>query len=91
MEIICHDCGVSDGYYHTPGCDMERCPFCNGQLISCMCCYKKLEIIDHVRFPKTEGLEPFIYANGLTVELAQKWDDILIEKGLIPFDSEIYN
>ena len=34
---FCHDCGAPDGGYHHPGCDMERCPRCRGQLISCGC------------------------------------------------------
>ena len=33
----CHDCNISGGGYHHPGCDMERCPKCGGQLISCGC------------------------------------------------------
>lgn len=33
----CHDCGIAPGGYHHPGCDMEICPRCNGQLISCDC------------------------------------------------------
>ena len=33
----CHDCSVQFGGTHHPGCDMERCPKCHGQLISCGC------------------------------------------------------
>ena len=33
----CHDCNIKHGNYHHPGCDVERCPKCQGQLISCGC------------------------------------------------------
>lgn len=35
----CHDCGIVNkkGNIHHSGCDMERCPVCKGQLISCNC------------------------------------------------------
>src|ERR1700722_12936936 len=33
----CHDCNVRDGGFHHPGCDAERCPRCDGQLIGCGC------------------------------------------------------
>jgi hypothetical protein len=33
----CGDCCVINGEFHVPGCDIERCPRCSGQLISCGC------------------------------------------------------
>ena len=35
----CHDCGIlnKEGNIHHTGCDMERCPRCDGQKISCGC------------------------------------------------------
>lgn len=33
----CPDCGVAIGGFHHLGCDIQRCPVCRQQLISCEC------------------------------------------------------
>ena len=33
----CGDCAVLPGELHVPGCDLECCPVCRGQVISCGC------------------------------------------------------
>ena len=34
---VCHDCGARPGMYHGPQCDMEVCPGCGGQRLTCGC------------------------------------------------------
>jgi hypothetical protein len=35
----CPDCGVDDRGYHHLGCDLEDCPRCRRQLLSCGCAW----------------------------------------------------
>ncbi|HNJ98744.1 MAG TPA: hypothetical protein PLV13_11500 [Ilumatobacteraceae bacterium] len=39
----CGDCGVADGGFHHPGCDLQSCPACGRQLLSCGCRFDEFE------------------------------------------------
>lgn len=34
-DAVCGDCGAKYGEQHLAGCDIERCPVCGLQLLSC--------------------------------------------------------
>ena len=78
MSKTCHDCGVKEGQIHELGCDMERCPFCSYQLISCNCCYEQLGI------DCSEGTD--VYYNGLNEQQEIQWEQTrLAIKGRVPY------
>ena len=39
----CGDCGVKQGGWHHLGCDIEECPRCGWQLLSCSCWFADSE------------------------------------------------
>ena len=40
----CHDCKVDKGQFHVSSCDVEQCPQCGGQALSCDCEYEGDEV-----------------------------------------------
>ena len=44
----CGDCSIKHGGIHHFGCDVERCPKCGYQLITCSCWEKKLYLTNVV-------------------------------------------
>jgi len=76
-RFTCHDCGVREGQIHKLNCDMESCPFCGNQLMSCDCCYEKLKL------DCSEGT--WTYENGLTDKEEAQWLDMLTRRGRVPY------
>ena len=42
-KYICGDCGCKEGENHKDMCDIERCPKCSKQLISCDCKFPSID------------------------------------------------
>ena len=67
----CGDCGVDEGELHIGGCDMEVCPTCGGQYISCGCSVSK----------KRKGrLYPYIYYPLLCSRCGELWPPLFMVK-----------
>jgi hypothetical protein len=64
-RAICHDCGVKEGQLHLSGCDMESCPHCGGQLISCDCSE-----------PDRDRRIPFIVYPNLCARCGMLWPEM---------------
>jgi hypothetical protein len=73
----CHDCDAKPGEFHKPGCDVERCANCGGQLISCACIYEICGM-DPIHL---EEEYPDIYTRGPTEEMYEKFDEYITKLG----------
>ena len=78
----CGDCGTKEGQLHILGCDMESCPFCGNQLVSCECVYKKLGIDaqqeDWEKLLSDKGRIPFILYPNLCAKCGTLWPEMFV-------------
>lgn len=68
----CYECGAEEGQLHEFGCFVERCPFCGGQLASCPCLGRKIDV--------QETEDGFV-----NEEQSLEWEAMLTAKGRYPF------
>lgn len=82
MSDTCNDCGCSKGDLHENFCIKERCPFCMGQLISCGCISKVLDLSQE----EQRALDDYIDDQEEPLRgVNARWVKVLDRKDRIPF------
>lgn len=61
---LCPSCQAAEGEFHTLGCPVEICPWCNGQLTYCNCRFTKLEIDTMDKVAQIERLHELLEEAG---------------------------
>jgi hypothetical protein len=64
----CGDCDAKPGDLHAEGCDIERCPACGGQRISCDCVTKRKRLPWTGEWPGTAECREFGFYSYFTRE-----------------------
>jgi hypothetical protein len=61
---LCPSCFTAEGEFHTLGCPVEICPWCNGQLTYCNCRFTKLDIDTMDKVAQIEKLQELVEEAG---------------------------
>ena len=81
MRKNCPDCGVGLFEFHAPCCDVERCPICGGQMLSCNC---HLTVLGY----DPDNLPEDIYEGGLDDLQTEKASMLIDKEGRIPWNGK---
>ena len=61
---LCPSCHAALGEFHTLGCPVEICPWCNGQLTYCNCRFTRLDIDAMDKVSQIEKLQELLEEAG---------------------------
>ena len=61
---LCPSCYAAEEEFHTLGCPVEICPWCNGQLTYCNCRFEKLNIEAMDKLAQIEKLQELLEEAG---------------------------
>ena len=64
---LCPSCHVAEGEFHTLGCPVEICPWCNGQLTYCNCRFERLDADTVDKVSQIEKLQELLEEKGRIV------------------------
>ncbi len=84
MIRTCPDCGVRSGELHDLFCTKERCPFCNGQLMSCDCIRNVLTLSEEECRALDEYVDDSIPPLS---DIMRRWREALDRKGRVAFEA----
>jgi ankyrin repeat protein len=84
MIETCPDCEVRSGELHDLFCTKERCPFCDGQLMSCDCIRSVLKLSESEQQALDEYIDDSVPPLS---DIMQRWREALDKKGRIPFEA----
>jgi len=61
---LCPSCHAAEGEFHTLGCPVEICPWCNGQLTYCNCRFTRLDVDTMDKIAQIEKLQELLEVEG---------------------------
>jgi hypothetical protein len=80
-DTRCRDCGVARGGWHHLGCDLQRCPACGQQMMSCGCRFDE----DEPDASELRGEPLGVDGNGLLMERIWIGDqEVIIHRDDVP-------
>jgi hypothetical protein len=77
----CGDCGVVRGGWHHPGCDLQECPACGRQMLSCGCRFDEEGPVGNLSLVEPLGVD----GNGVPTE--RMWlggQEVIIHREDVP-------